>query len=89
MADTSVTVDCLETLQVTLHFASQIAFDRDLIVRDGVDDLVKLLRRQILRPQIWINVGLLENSFRSAHPDPVNVGERRFDPLIGRYLYSE
>ena len=44
MTDPPVTIDCLQPLQVTLHFAAEVAFDRYLAVRDCLNDLVDLLR---------------------------------------------
>ena len=64
------------------NFAAQIAFDQHLVARDRLNDLVDLLRRQILRAQVWIDIGLFENAFRRARSDSVNVGQRRFDAFI-------
>lgn len=75
MPDAAVAIDRLEALKVTLHFPPQIAFDRNLVVRDGVDDLVDLLRAEVFRPQVGVDVGLFENAFRGRGADSVNVGE--------------
>ena len=64
--DAAITIDRLEPLQVALHFAAQIALDLDLVARDRVNDFVDLLRRQILRAQIRIDVRLLENPLGRA-----------------------
>ena len=48
MADAAVAVDRLEALQVALHFAAQIALDRQLARGDRLDDLVELLGAQVL-----------------------------------------
>lgn len=47
MPDAAIRVDCLQTFQVTLDLATQIAFDLDLVVRDRVNDFVQLLRRKV------------------------------------------
>ena len=75
MPDAAITIDRLQTLQIALHFAAQIAFDRQLAVRDRLDDFVDLLRRKILGAQIGIDVGLLENPFGGARADPVDVSQ--------------
>jgi len=80
--DAAITVDCLQAFQVTLNFATQIAFDLDLVVRDCVNDLIQLLRRKIFRAQVWIDIGLLENAPGCGKPDSVNVGERRLDAFL-------
>jgi hypothetical protein len=83
MPYTAITINCLQTLQVALHFAAEIAFDLQLAVRDRLDNFVDLLRSKILGAQIRIDVGLLENAFGRARADPIDVGQRRFDPFIG------
>ena len=45
MADATITIDRLQTLEIALHFAPEIALDRQLVVRDRLDDFVDLLRR--------------------------------------------
>ena len=89
MPNAAITIDRLQTLQIALHFAPQIAFDRQLVVRDRVNDFVELLRRQIFRAQIRIDVRLLEDPLRGARPDAVNIGQRRFDAFIGRNFNSQ
>ena len=66
MPNATVAINRLQTLQIALDFATQIAFDLDLVIRDRVNDLVQLLRGEILRAQIWIDIGLLENAFGCA-----------------------
>jgi len=34
MSDPAITIDRLQTLEVALHFTTQIAFDRDLVARN-------------------------------------------------------
>jgi hypothetical protein len=48
-----------------------------------------LLRSQILRAQIGVDVRLLQNSPGGAKPDPVNVGQGRFDAFIRWNFNSE
>ncbi len=82
MPNPAIAIDCLQTFQVTLHFTAQIAFDLDLVVRDRVDDVIQLLRRKILRAQVGIDIGLLENAPGRVKADSVDIGKRRFDSLI-------
>ena len=82
MPDTAITIDRLQALQVALHIAAQIAFDLDFVVRDRVNDLVQLLRRQLFRPQIRVDVRLLQNPLGCAQADSINVSKRRLDALL-------
>ena len=88
MPDSTITIDRLEALEITLQFAAQIAFNQHLVARDRLNDLVDLVRRQVLRTQIWIDIGLFQYALRPARSDSVNVGQRRFDAFIGRDLNS-
>ena len=89
MTNATITIDCLQTFQVTLHIATEIAFDLDLVVRNGVNDFVQLLRRKIFRADVRVDVGLLENASGSAKADSVDIGQGRFDALIGWNFNSE
>jgi hypothetical protein len=82
MSDSAATIDRLQTFQVALHIASQVTFDLHLIVRDRVDDLIQLLRGQIFRAQIGIDIGLLKNSFGSGKADSVDIRQGSFDALF-------
>ena len=64
MANATITVDRLEAFQIALHFAAKIAFDRDFVRRDRLNDFVDLLRRQILCAQVRIDIGLFEDALR-------------------------
>ena len=82
MPDAAIRIDRLETFQISLHFAAQIAFNLDLVVRDCVNDLVQLLRRKVFCAQIRIDIGLLENAFGCAESNPLNVSERDLDAFL-------
>jgi len=88
MADSAITIDRLEAFEITLQFAAQIPFNQHLVARDRLNDFVDLVRRQVLRAQIRIDIRLFQNTLRGARPDPVNVGQRRFDAFIGWNLNS-
>ena len=82
MPDATVAVDRLQTFQIRLNFAPQIALDRKLARSDRMDDVVKLLRRQILRTDVRLDVRLFEDLLRGARADPVNVWQRCVDALV-------
>ena len=86
--DSTITIDRLEALEITLQFAAEIAFNQHLVARDRLNDLVDLVWRQVLRAQVWIDIRLFQNALRGTRPDPVDVGERRFDAFIGWNLNS-
>ena len=75
--------------KMRLHFTAQIAFDRNLVARDRMNNFVQLLRGKILGAQIRVDIGLIENALRNRRPDPVNIGERRFNAFIRRNLNSK
>jgi hypothetical protein len=89
VADAAIRINRLQTFQVTLHVATEVAFNLDLVVRDGVNDFVQLLRRKVFRPNVRVNVGLLEDAPGCAKADSVDVSERRFDSLVRWNFNSE
>ena len=88
MPNATVAINRLQTLQIALDFATQIALDLDLVIRDRMNDLVQLLRGEILRTQIWIDIGLLENASGCGKTDSIDVGQGRFDALVCRNFDS-
>lgn len=89
MADATVAVDSLEALEVALNLAAQVAFDRNFIRVDSVDDGVELFRREVFGAHIGVNVGLFENLLGIAGAHPVNVGQGGFDAFVAGDIYSE
>jgi hypothetical protein len=89
MADSTIAIYRLQSFQIALHFAPKIAFDRNLVVGNRVDDLVDLLRGQIPSPQVRIDIRLLKYSLRRRRPDTIDVGQRGFDPFLRRNFNSE
>ena len=85
----TITIDRLQPFQISLNIAAEIALDLDFVVGDRVNDLVDLLRRQFIRSQIGIDVGLLKDFPGSAESDSVNVSQRRFDSLVRWNFNSE
>jgi hypothetical protein len=82
MPDAAIRINRLQTFQVTLHIATQITFDLDLVVRDRVNDFVQLLRRKVFRSQIWIDIGLLENAPGCVKADSIDISKGRFDAFV-------
>ena len=89
MANSAIAIDRLEALEIALNLAAKIAFDEDLIRGDRLNDVIELLRREALRPDIRVDIGLLEHFLCEARPDPVNVREGSFDPFITGDFYAE
>ena len=89
MPDAAITIDRLQTLEIALHFATQIAFDRDLVARDRMNNLVQLLWRKVFGAQIRIDIGLIENALGDRRPNPINIRKRRFDALTRRNFNSK
>jgi hypothetical protein len=79
----------LETLEILLQFAAQVALDGDFLRTDCVNDRVQLLRRKILRACVRIDIRRLEHLFRVVGPDAVNVRKRGLDSFVTGNVYAE
>lgn len=82
MAKPAVAVNRLQTLEVALEITTQITLDKEVIGANSLNDLVDLLYGEILRANLWVNIGLFQDLLRPGRADPVNVRERRFDAFI-------
>src|SRR4029434_4272587 len=89
VANAAIGIDRLQTFQITLHVAAEIALDFDLVIRDRMNDLIQLLRRKIFRPDVWVDIRLLENPPRSAKTDSVDIGQRYLDAFVCWNFNSE
>jgi hypothetical protein len=89
MTDAAIRIDSLQTFQIALYIAAQIAFDLQLVVCDGVNDLIQLLRRKIFRPDIWVDIRLLENAPRGAKTDSVDIRQRYLNAFVCWNFNSE
>ena len=89
MPNAAITIDRLKPLQIALEFTAEVALDRDLVVRDRVNDLVDLLRTQLVGAQVGIDVRLFQNLACGAEADSVNIGQRRFDAFVCWNFNSE
>ena len=88
VADATIAVNGLEALEVCLNFTPEITFDGQLARSDRLDDVVQLLRREILGANIRFDVRLLEDLLRGARADPVNVWQRSVDALVAGVFNS-
>ena len=89
MADAAIAVDRLKALEVALDFPAQIAFNHEVIGADGLDDLVDLLNRKVLRANVAIDVGLFEDLLGPGRPDAINIRQRGFDAFVAGDFNSE
>lgn len=89
MTNASVAIDRLEALEIALHFAAKVTFDRDLVGIDGVNDGIELLGREVFSAGIWVNVGLFKNFRSVARPHAVNVGQGSDDAFVSGDIYSK
>ena len=89
VADASVALDALKTLEVHTDLAAKIAFDDVFAILNRVDDLGELLFAQILRSDGRINVGLGQDVFGVAGTNAVNVTQCDVDAFIRRNFYAD
>ena len=89
MTDATVAVNGLKALEVTLNLAAQVAFDRNFVGVDRVDDRIELLWREVFGTRIGVNVRLFEDFLCVARPHSVNVGKGSFDAFVAGDVYSE
>jgi hypothetical protein len=89
VTNAAIRIDRLQTFQIALYIAAQIAFDLELVVCDRVDDLIQLLRRKIFRTDVWVDIRLLEDAPRSAKADSVDIGQRYLDAFVCWNFNSE
>src|SRR6266446_5809703 len=87
--DAAITLDALEPLQVHADLAAQIAFDDVFPVLDGMNDLGKLLLRQVLGADRRLDIGSGQDVLRVAWANAVNVAHRDVNAFVGRYFYSD
>src|SRR5689334_15876801 len=84
VADATIALDILKTLQVHTDLAAQGALDHILAVLDRVNDLRKLLLRQVLRADARVNVRASEDLYRVDRANAVNVPQRDINALVRR-----
>ena len=89
MANSPIAVDRLESLQIALKFPTEVAFDQNLVRGDRLDDVIQLFRRKALRANIGVDIRLLEDFFREARSDSIDIWKGRFDSLITWDFYAK
>lgn len=88
MADSTIALDALESLEVQAELASKIAFDHILSVLDRVNDLGKLLFVQVLGAKAGIDFSLFQNDVGVGRTNAINVAQGDIDALLTRNLNS-
>src|SRR5437764_6940135 len=88
VADATMALDALQTLEVHADFAAEITFNDILAVLDRVNDLRKLRFAQILRANLRVDVGLGQNLHRVRGADAINIPQRDINALIRRNFYT-
>jgi hypothetical protein len=82
MADTPIALDCLEALEIGADFATEVAFNQDLFLNDGLRDLIEGFLVQLMRPGIRVQAGVFDQAVSQGWPDTVNVPEREWDFFV-------
>lgn len=89
MANATVAVDGLETLEVALQFPAQVTFNHDIQGTDRVDDGIQLFRREVFGADVGIDVGDFQHTLGVAGTDTIDVGQGRFDAFVTGNFYSK
>src|SRR5208282_5871259 len=87
MADATVASEIRQPLDRLLHLAPEIALDLVAIV-EHLADADLLLGRQVVALSAKIDVGRLQDLERGGAPDPVDIRQRDFHPLVPGKLDS-
>jgi hypothetical protein len=83
MADATVAIDSLKTLQVAGDFAAEITLNHPLVVGDNVEDLVELFLGKILGAHVGIEPGGVDDEIGTGGANAVDVPEGESDFLFG------
>ena len=89
MANASIAIDCLETLQIACDFAAEVTLEHPFVLGDDMENLVELLFRQVLRPHIRIEASFLDQQIGPRGTDAVDVTEGKRDFLLRRNIDAE
>src|SRR5689334_16580436 len=76
VAHAAITLDALQALEVHADFAAEITFNDILAVLDRVNNLRELRLAQVLRPNLRVDVRLLEDRDRVGRTDAINIPQR-------------
>jgi len=73
MAQSPITADVHQALDVHHHLGAQRAFDLELVLNDAVDAM-HISISQSVYPGIGINAGFFDNPLCESGSDSVNIG---------------
>ncbi len=82
MTQSTIAVDGLESLQISLKIAPEISLNEKTAGRDGLNQRVELFRRQISRLHVRVQMRLLNDAKRRCRAEAVNVREGCGKPLV-------
>jgi hypothetical protein len=82
VAETTVAIDLLETLQIDLQFPAEVTFDNVVVRLNVGDDGTQLFVGQFTGAGIRIDINLLQDLFSKAWADAIDVRKRSFDALF-------
>jgi hypothetical protein len=84
MATTTKTTNVLETLESHPLLPTQIPFEGERLGSGA--ELLHVGICEIFHPNVWTHPSLAEDFAGSGGPDPVDVSEGDFNPLIARNI---
>jgi len=73
VADATIAVDRLQTLQVTRDLTAQVTLEYPFMLGDQVKDLVQLLFGQILSPHVGVQACFLDEQVGPGRADAVDI----------------
>ena len=88
MSYTAVAAYFLQSLDVHLDFAFQIAFDHDVVVVDVLTNLVYFLIGQIPNSCIGIDTCISENLVGRNSTDTIDIGKSDFHSFLIWQIYA-
>jgi hypothetical protein len=88
VANSSVTLDGLESLKVHPQFAAQVAFDNILAILNGMDDLRDLLLVEGLGSKTRVNLRVLQDALGIHRTNPIEIPPCYVDPLVPGDIYT-
>jgi hypothetical protein len=84
MATTTKTANVLEALESHPLLPTQITFEGERLGSSA--ELLHVGICEIFHPNVWAHPSLAEDFAGSGGPDPINVGEGDFNPLVARNI---
>jgi hypothetical protein len=87
MANTAITAQIHQPLDVHGHFTAQIAFDHVVLV-DDLTDLDDFLIRQFRNPALPRDADFGTDLRGFGPANAMDVSQRNLDPFVGRNIYA-